>query len=214
MEDSLLVTVSPNLSTGARRLPRVARYELIREIGAGGMGVVYEVFDQRRRLRLALKTFPSRPEGVARFKREFRAVAHLRHPNLVRLYDLGAGDDTLYYTMELVRGCDPRDLLGIDAAARDTSLDLPTEALDARAWPAFTASPEQLAQLIAKVAGALAFLHAHGVVHRDLKPDNLLVDESGEPKLLDFGLVLEADHHSGEAREGMIGTPPTWRPSR
>lgn len=215
MDDFSLLSLPRRRGAAPRQIPRVERYDFLREIGAGGMGVVYEVFDKRRRLGLALKTFPSRPEGVARFKREFRAVAHLRHPNLVRLYDLGAADDTLYYTMELLRGMDPRDYLGVTATARDTAFDSADEeqAVDGRAWPEFLLDPRPLAALLAKIAGALQFLHTHGVVHRDLKPDNILVDTQGEPTLLDFGLVLESDDKSKDL-EGMVGTPAYMAPEQ
>jgi hypothetical protein len=149
------------------------RFEVRRRIGVGGMGVVYEVYDRRVDALLALKTtgaldYPER----ARFLREFRALQGIVHPNLVRLYELFQQGERIFYTMELVRG------VGFLEHVRGLSVD------EAR-----------LRKALLGLCRALAVAHAHGLVHRDVKPANVLVDHLGEARLLDFGLVLDARHH-------------------
>jgi serine/threonine protein kinase len=199
--------------------PETNRYEFLSMIGEGGMGIVYEAFDKRRRLRVALKTFPFKPEGLRRFKREFRAVANLRHPNLVRLYDLGATEGAIFYTMEILQGQDPCRFLGLVGTSRDTMIeptgqDLSTweDTIDRRAIARFEADPVQVSSIIAQVAWALEFLHAQKMVHRDLKPDNIIVNEDGIAKLLDFGLIQE-DNQKHETR-GILGTPAYMAPEQ
>jgi serine/threonine-protein kinase len=149
---------------------RVGPYRIERELGAGGFGVVYLAYDPDVKRRVALKVLhPGRlhqPEVVARFQREARATARLRHPGIVQLYDYSRQGPPYYLVTEHVAGEDPR------------------------AWcRRQQATPAQVAELVAQVAEAVEHAHAQGVCHRDLKPGNILVDDAGRPHVLDFGLA-------------------------
>ena len=167
--------------TDPTRIP--GRYQVLGTLGEGGMGVVYRVRDEATGAEVALKVVP-RTGGRSGLSAEFAALARLEHPNIVRVFDLGrtsSGDD--FFTMELVRGRDLRAL-----APRPDAPEL---------YP-----------LLAGAARALAFLHARGLVHADIKPSNLLVDEAllaSAPeralKLVDFGLAAPlADPQAAAAR--------------
>ncbi|MCA9690460.1 MAG: serine/threonine protein kinase, partial [Myxococcales bacterium] len=225
------------LAQGA--LPIMTRYEPVRLLGRGGMGAVYEVVDRRSGRRVALKKILTPdPRQQLRFKREFRLMADLRHPNLVQLFDLGLEDDTWFFTMELIEGASWLDACGRrrDAAAdrlaestRDLeargvsqSWDTPPSDRDASATiaaPASAASLEDVRELLAQLLAALAFLHQQGIVHRDLKPSNVLVDRDGQVKVLDFGLAsqLERDQEFTQAlsRTGVaLGTVAYMAPEQ
>ncbi len=144
------------------------RYRVVRKLGAGGMGAVYEVIKEGTTERLALKVLLSTRDGasLARFAREARVAAHVRHPNLVAVKDVDVGaDGVLYVVMELVEGA------SLDALAKSWG-DL-----------------EWARPILRQVASGLAALHAAGVVHRDLKPQNVMLAESGVAKLADFGIA-------------------------
>jgi serine/threonine-protein kinase len=149
---------------------RVGPYKVERELGAGGFGVVYLAYDPDVKRRVALKVLHpgrlSQPEAVARFQREARATARLRHPGIVQLYDYSRQGPPYYLVTEHVAGEEPR------------------------AWcRQHQATAAQVADLIAQVAEAVEHAHAQGVCHRDLKPGNILVDDQGRPHVLDFGLA-------------------------
>ncbi len=157
---------------------RLGAYVLERQIGRGGMGVVYEA----RRLhdgveqRVAIKVLPawSAAPLIERFRFERRVLAGLDHPGIARLVDTGTTDDGRpYFVMELVRG------QAIDVWCREQRL-----------------TPRQRVALVERACAAVAHAHQHLVVHRDLKPGNILVTTDGMPKLLDFGIatLLSADH--------------------
>ena len=151
------------------------RLVLVRPIGEGGMGVVYEAFDAERQALLALKTLNRLSAGgVYRLKNEFRALAGVRHPNLVRLHDLFADGERWFFTMELVRG--ERFDRWIRPPERAGTLD------EARLRSA-------LPQLLA----GLEAIHGAGKLHRDLKPSNVLVTAEGKVVLLDFGLAADPE---------------------
>jgi tRNA A-37 threonylcarbamoyl transferase component Bud32 len=149
---------------------RVGPYQIERELGAGGFGVVYLAYDPDVKRRVALKVLhPGRlnqPEAVARFEREARATARLRHPGIVQLYDYSRQGPPYFLVTEHVAGEDPRAW----CRRRQTS-------------------PPQVAELVAQVAEAVEHAHTQGVCHRDLKPGNILVDGDGRPHVLDFGLA-------------------------
>ena len=170
------------------------RYGVRRRIGAGGMGIVYEVDDRRRGRRVALKKLRrSDGEDIYRLKREFRSLADVAHPNLVSLYDLVISEAACFFTMELVDGTTFVDYIRQDASPQHRA---------ARARAA-------LSQLI----DAVRELHRRGIRHRDIKPTNVLVTPAGRVVLLDFGLAtgaLQRDVMAGER----AGTPAYLSPEQ
>lgn len=183
---------------------RLGSYRLIRRLGAGGTGVVHEALDDARGLRVALKTLTRMsPRALYRFKREFRSVADLVHPNLVRLYELGVDEGTWFLTMELVEGVHFPGFLGEGAAPGAPGLPPGLE--------------QRLRDSLRQLAEAVAALHAGGLLHRDLKPANVLVEPGGRVVVLDFGLVQPAVPAPGAAREGpqdLAGTPSYLSPEQ
>jgi hypothetical protein len=160
------------------------RFEVLSWIGEGGVGVVYEVKDRQSDSRLALKTVRSTgPEALASLKREFRAVQDIAHPNLVRLDELFEEEGVWFFTMELVEG---KDWLTYVRSSGD---------LDSN----------RVRATLVQIVDALATLHANGMVHRDVKPTNVLVARDGTVKLLDFGIVA-ARSHIADPGEGIVGT--------
>jgi serine/threonine-protein kinase len=148
----------------------LGHYRIVDKIGEGGMGEVYRAHDERLDREVALKVLPaevsSDPDRLARFEREAKAVAALNHPNIVTLHTIEEADGRRFITMELVTGKTLADLIPRDGLALARVLEI--------------AIP---------LAGALAAAHEKGVVHRDLKPGNVIVDDEGRVKILDFGLA-------------------------
>lgn len=166
------------------------RFELIRELGAGGMGIVYHAFDRERRQAVAIKTLRGfDPDALFRLKHEFRELAELVHPNLVRLHELLGDGHEWWIAMELVDGVPITEFL----SARD---------------------PAQVRAVLAQLVEAVAAVHAGGKLHRDIKPANVLVDREGRVVLLDFGLVtaVAAGERRREVVDGLSGTPAYMAP--
>jgi serine/threonine protein kinase len=178
-------------------------YRVVRQLGQGGMGVVYLAHDQRRQDVVALKVM-RRWDAAAlyRFKQEFRALADLSHPNLVPLYDLVGDGSQWFFTMAFVEGIDflahvragtgPPKREPSGSTAPSTTPPPSVAELPARQ----PLSPPQLARLreaLVQLARAVAFLHEAGKLHRDIKPTNVLVTRHGRVMLLDFGLAVELD---------------------
>ena len=152
------------------------RYRLVARVAGGGMGEVYRGHDLLLDRSVAVKVLQpglaSDPELVARFKNEARSAARLTHPNVVAVYDWGAEDEQTYYmVMEYVSGTDLRDVL-----VTRGSVDV-----------------EQAVEIVAEVCDALSAAHAGGLVHRDVKPENVLIARSGTVKVADFGIAAVAD---------------------
>ena len=166
---------------------QAGRYELIRLIGRGGTGWVFEAQDRERSMRVALKTLQQpRPGDEFRLKREFRALADFHHPNLVRMYELGRDGDTSFFTMELVDGVDfVTYVSGGSEGQPDIAL---------------------LRSALRQLVLAVQALHDDGKLHRDLKPSNVLVDRAGRVVVLDFGLIHETRSHLLAPDGGRIGT--------
>jgi serine/threonine protein kinase len=167
-----------------------AGYRIESELGRGGMGVVYKAMDSRLKRPVAIKVLlaaeHASEEDIKRFFREAESAARLQHPNIVPIHELKVHDGKPYYTMDFVEG----DSLG----------DLITDGL---------LNLRQSAALMEKVARALDHAHANGVIHRDLKPDNIIVDPKGEPHVVDFGLAkIAGSGNSRLTRSGAaMGTP-------
>ena len=156
----------PNLSPGTR----FGTYEILQQLGAGGMGEVYRARDTRLGREVAIKIIAlkgqSQSETLSRFEQEARSACALNHPNIVTIYELGHVNGTHYIAMELVGGETVRELLA--------SGPIPFR---------------KAVAIAAQIADALAKAHEAGIVHRDLKPDNLMVSSEGAAKVLDFGLA-------------------------
>jgi hypothetical protein len=188
------------------------------------MGVVYEANDEANATRVALKFLPHvNPESLHRFKREFRIISDLRHPNLVRLGELVSEREHWFFTMELVNGIDLVSYSrGIDTP--DAVITAPADVPGIRAIstaPALPAAPIALIEgafdeartraAFAQLARALNALHGAGCVHRDVKPSNVLVTEEGRAVLLDFGLTSDTD---AESLVKGAGTPEYMAPEQ
>ncbi len=171
-------------------------YEVRREIAVGGMGAVYEAFDPRLGRTVAVKMMRSlllaTTEEKARFKTQAGAAAQLDHPNIVPVYEVGEQDGQPFFTMKLIEGGSLADRLRAGA--------LP---------------PREAAALMAKVARAVQQAHERGVLHRDLKPGNVVLDAAGEPWLTDFGLAKVTTADSGlTLSQSFLGTPEYMSPEQ
>ena len=159
-------------------------YEIVRRIAQGGMGTVYEARQISLGRTVALKLITggilAGEEEVRRFHREAEAAASLDHPGIVPIYDTGEGDGQHFFSMKLVEG---GNLAELNAAV----------SVEERSRPAWA---RRAATLVAKMARALQHAHSRGVLHRDIKPTNILLDDDGAPLLTDFGLARLADQVS------------------
>jgi formylglycine-generating enzyme required for sulfatase activity len=172
---------------------RLGEFRIIRRLGAGGMGHVFLAEQESLHRLVALKVGrperASSPEARARLLREARAIAKLRHPNIVRIHALGEADGVRYLAMELVPG------RGLDEVLRDAARQggrLPTSSV--LRW-------------FAALASALARAHEEGVLHRDVKPSNILITPDGVPVLVDFGLARDASSEDLTLSVDFRGTP-------
>lgn len=174
----------------------IGRYQLREELGAGGFATVFRAYDPALDREVALKVLhshlASNPEVAERFVREGRALARVRHPNVVQVFDTGAGDDAPYLAMELIEGRPLSELL-------------------------IGRGPIPVAQVVAvaeQIAAALAAIHARGLVHRDIKPPNILIEaDTGRAVLLDLGVARMLD--GGVTATGwLVGTPAYMAPEQ
>ena len=167
------------------------RFEILRWLGVGGMGVVYEVLDHERNERVALKTLRWADAGaIYRFKREFRILADVVHPNLVSLYELVVGDAEWFFTMELVDGTD----FVRYARGEDPAKDASGEPVQDPGGPSLDPQGPDVPRLwsaLGQLAQGLYTLHQAGKVHRDIKPSNILVTRTGRVVIMDFGITAE-----------------------
>jgi serine/threonine protein kinase/WD40 repeat protein len=195
---------SVSSSGAASSLPRVPGYELLGELGKGGMGIVYKARQAGLNRLVALKMIRSGlgagREELERFRAEAQAVARLQHPNIVQIFEIGewtsstSQESMPFFSLEYVPG---------------GSL---AEKLAGHPQP-----PREAAELVETLAQAMHYAHAHGIIHRDLKPANVLLVLSGEPvaKITDFGLAKELDADSARTRAGVIlGTPSYMSPEQ
>ncbi|MGO9010694.1 MAG: protein kinase domain-containing protein [Bryobacteraceae bacterium] len=179
---------------------RVAHYEIQAKLGEGGMGAVYRAFDTQLHRPVALKVLPpeyaSDPEWRSRLLREARAASALNHPNIVGTYEVGSDNGVDFFAMEYVEGKSLTKIIPAGGMGLDETLDYAVQ-----------------------IAGGLAKAHAAGVIHRDLKPGNIMLNTDGLVKLLDFGLARRAElgpgHESTVTMEGRImGTPAYMSPEQ
>src|SRR5262249_43868782 len=197
--DALFPTPSPDRAAGhaiqaGTELPRIRGYDVVALLGRGGMGVVYRARHLRLNRFVALKMLLTGayagPHERTRFQREAEAVASLRHPNIVQVYDVGDHEGWPYFTMELVEGGSlAKALAGTPQPAGDA------------------------AALLASLAEAMQAAHQGGIVHRDLKPANILLTADRKPKIADFGLARHFNATSGLTSSGArMGTPSYMAP--
>jgi len=169
---------------------RLGHYEILEEIGRGGMGVIYRARQQHSRRIVAVKRILAHQvnshETLVRFRREAEAVASLDHTNILPIYEVSESEQGLpYFSMKYAMGGSLRAAL-----------------------PTLRAKPREGVRLMAKVARAIAYAHGKGVLHRDLQPGNILLDENGEPMVSDFGLAKWLDQTSDLTRTlETLGTP-------
>ena len=174
--------------------PFIPRFELGRRLGSGGFGEVYEARDRSNGGVVALKILRRRDAtSLLQFKREFRRVSQLVHPNLVRLYELIEEGEHWFFTMELVVGTHALDYLW-------------AQSLDQR--------EAAVRRTFSQLATAIEVLHGAGIVHRDIKPSNVMVAGDGRVVLLDFGVAKEMFVTEGQTTSALIGTPAYLAPER
>src|SRR5262245_24769018 len=173
-----------------------AEYEIIEELGRGGMALVYRARDRQLEREVAIKVLPFSlafdKEFVERFQREARTSAKLEHPNIIPIYRVGRSGRVIYFVMKFLRGKPLSALL----AARGT---IPAA---------------EIRQVLAQVARALAYAHKGGIVHRDIKPDNIMFDEHGHAVVTDFGIAKAASGGKLTGTGMSIGTPHYMSPEQ
>ncbi|MEQ8789964.1 MAG: bifunctional serine/threonine-protein kinase/formylglycine-generating enzyme family protein [Pirellulaceae bacterium] len=173
----------------------IGPYHIERRLGEGGFGVVLLARDERLDRSVALKIpHESSLELQRRFQREARAIARLRHPNICPLYDYGEFEGRNYLVMAYINGESLSDILRHRGA-----------------WP-----PEEAVALTLKIAAALVEAHEHGVIHRDLKPPNVMIDQRGEPIVMDFGLARDVQEDAADltVKGDILGTPAYMPPEQ
>ena len=176
---------------------KFGRYRVVRELGRGAMGVVYQAEDESLQRPVAVKTMllsddeEERAEHEARFRQEAKAAAGLNHAGVVTIYDMGREGDWLYIAMELLDGVELRTLMEMDNLSLADKVDL-----------------------IAQVASGLAAAHNRGIVHRDVKPSNVMVMPGNRAKIMDFG-VARMQVSEVKTRTGvMLGSPKYMSPEQ
>src|SRR5437763_1152315 len=187
---------SKRATRAAELLGELGDYELLEEIGRGGQGVVFRARQKSLNRTVALKVISlgqwASKAHLKRFRREAEAAASLDHPSIVPIYEVGERDGSCYFSMKFVEGGQ------LDEVVRQTPMSI-----------------RQAVELIAKVARTVHYAHEHGILHRDIKPGNILLDAKGEPHLTDFGLarLVESESTVTRTREA-LGTPSYMAPEQ
>src|SRR6266581_886204 len=192
-----------NAAPYVKKVPRPAKtladfgdYELLEVIGRGGQGVVYRARQKSLNRTVALKVIGlghwATEAHLKRFRREAESAASLEHPCIVPIYEVGERDGSCYFSMKLVEGGQ------LDDVAKRESMPI-----------------RRAVELIAKVAHTVHYAHEHSILHRDIKPGNILLDQKGEPHLTDFGLARLVETESTVTRTlEMLGTPSYMAPEQ
>ena len=180
----------------AAMLGELGDYELLQEVGRGGQGVVFRARQKSLNRTVALKVISlgqwASTAHLKRFRREAEAAASLDHPGIVPIHEVGERDGSCYFSMQFIEGGQ------LDEVIRRSPISI-----------------RQAAELIAKVARTVHYAHEHGILHRDIKPGNILLDKDGEPHLTDFGLARLLDTQSSVTRTiDVLGTPSYMAPEQ
>src|SRR6266571_1872087 len=196
-------TSDANAAPHVRKAPRPAKtladfgdHKLLEEIGRGGQGVVYRAHQKSLNRTVALKVIGlghwATEAHLKRFRREAEAAAHLEHPGIVPIYEVGEREGTCYFSMGFIEGDQ------LDEVVRREPMPV-----------------RRAAELIAKVARTVHYAHEHNILHRDIKPGNILLDQKGEPHLTDFGLARLVETESTVTRTmEVLGTPSYMAPEQ
>jgi serine/threonine-protein kinase len=183
----------PAKTGSGKRLVVVPGYDLLGVLGRGGMGIVYKARQKKLNRLVALKMVLSgphaRPDQLARFTTEAQAVARMQHPNIVQIYEIAELDGLPYFTLEYVDGGSLAERI------HDKLLD-----------------PREAGRLMETVARAMAYAHRLNIIHRDIKPGNILMTSDGAPKIADFGLAKKLEDDSQISHSGAIMGTPAYMP--
>ena len=186
-------------SGGTQEPQSFGRFQVIRTLGRGGMGLVYLAEDPIIKRKVAIKVVRAEPglaedeaqELYTRFEREFQSAGNLQHPNIITVFDVGKEEGATFFAMEYLPGEDLADVLKSDRVL----------------------SFKEIADYAHKICSGLDFAHDNGVVHRDIKPANILIDHNGEPKITDFGVAKLTS--TNLTRTGtVVGTPSYMSPEQ
>lgn len=187
---------------------QIGDFRIVREIGRGGMGVVYLAEQVSLGRRVALKILPPHislsERQIERFQREAGIAARLVHPNIVPIYTVDHADGMHFYSMEFIEGPDlARRIEELEREHERSGGDLSALSLGLDGSPGY---PAEVAALIAQIADALDHAHHNGIIHRDVKPHNIILDRAGTPHVLDFGLAKDTGGESISAAGDITGT--------
>jgi DNA-binding beta-propeller fold protein YncE len=194
--EACTVPPEPGSAAAGSSWPSVAGYEILGELGRGGMGVVYQARHLRLQRVVALKMVlaggHAGAAALARFQTEAEAVARLQHPHIVQIHEVGESDGKPYFALEFCAGGSLADKLN--------GTPLP---------------PQEAARMVEILARAMQAAHEAGIIHRDLKPQNVLLTADGTPKVTDFGLAKKLEAASGQTGSGdVLGTPSYMAPEQ
>lgn len=172
------------------------RYRVIEEIGRGGMGIVYKAEDKELSIKVALKMIhpaqSQNPRFIERFRKETLLARSISHENIIRIYDLGEIDEIKYISMEYIKGQSLKELINASGSLTiETSINLSKQICD-----------------------ALAAAHRKGIIHQDLKPQNIMIDSDGNVHVMDFGVARLFEEEETGVSKGITGTPPYLSPER
>jgi serine/threonine protein kinase/tetratricopeptide (TPR) repeat protein len=195
-QENATVADSKEAARAATMLGELGDYELLEEIGRGAQGVVFRARQKSLNRTVALKVISlgqwASKAHLKRFRREAEAAASLDHPSIVPIYEVGERDTSCYFSMKFVEGGQ------LDEVVRRTPMSI-----------------RQAVELIAKVARTVHYAHEHGILHRDIKPGNILLDTKGEPHLTDFGLARLVESESSVTQTlDVLGTPSYMAPEQ
>src|SRR5213080_4648332 len=195
-EDCVVAPDRKRSARSAKTFADFGDYELLEVIGRGGQGVVYRARQKSLNRTVALKVIAlghwATDPHLKRFRREAEAAASLDHPSIVPIYEVGERDGSCYFSMKLVEGGQ------LDEVTRHEPMPI-----------------RQAVELIAKVARTVHYAHEHGILHRDIKPGNVLLDAKGEPHLTDFGLSRLVESESSVTQTlDVLGTPSYMAPEQ